>query len=42
MAGEAGRAVRNFLKALYLSFGDAAGEAGILDLARLPADELWS
>ena len=40
MAGEAGRAVRHFLKAPYLSFGEAAGEAGLLDLARLPGDEL--
>ena len=40
MAGEAGRAVRHFLEALYLGFGEAAGEAGLLDLARLPGDEL--
>ena len=40
MAGEAGRAVWHFLEALYLGFGEAAREAGLLDLARLPGDEL--
>ena len=35
-----GLAVRHFLEALYLGFGEAAGEAGLLDLARLPGDEL--
>ena len=40
MAGEAGRAVRHFLEALYLGFGEVAGEARLLDLARLTGDEL--
>ena len=36
MAGEAGRAVGHFLEALYLGFGEAPGEAELLNLARLP------
>ena len=40
MAGEAGMAVRHFLEALYIGFGEAAGEAGLLDLTRPQGGEL--